>query len=400
MTATRNNNGAWSYFLNGTNSFGRNIDYLKLSLENIALFTALDIKSTMMSRGRVSVIDLKTEKEIENDPFLLKIANPNPFQSQQDFIRQHEWFKSLGTNVVRTIKIRDNGKASDIANVKYFNNLIPSCIDWKEVNKVDKMIVSDKDFQKLQEREIEYTVGDKTYKLKIADLEFFYDISNGMVNDSAFKSSSRIDSLIPALQNITQSQISKNINLQFSAKFIATNKGSEMQMQTNLEPDQKRDIENAISSDGIMATSADIEIKSLANDFRRLLYDDSVAADAMKVFSAYGINRDVVNWWMDGASTYNNRESGVLDWIQNSIQYGADDWGNTWTNAFGYQEQGKKIRMTFEHLPIMKKVEVNRIEFIQKKAEILKTLVESGASFESASNIVGFDELKKGLADV
>ena len=400
MTATRNSNGAWSYFLNGSNSFGsHHEDYLKLSLENIALFTALDMKSTMMSRGRVSVLDLKTEKEIEDDPFLLKIANPNPFQSQQDFIRQHEWFKSLGTNVVRIIKIRDNGNANDIQNVRYLNNLIPSCIDWKEVNKIDKMIMSDRDFKNLQDRQIEYTVDDKKYPIKISDLEFFYDISNGMVNNSAFKSASRIDALLPSLYNISQAQESKNINLQFSSKFIATNKGKEssMNLATPLDVDQKREIENAISSNGIMATSADIDIKSLANDFRRLMYDDSVAADSMKVFSAFGINRDALNWWMTGDSTYDNKDAGMIDWIQNGIQYGADDWGNTWTNAFGYQEQGKKIRMTFDHLPIMKKVELDRIEFIKTKAEILKMLVDSGTSYESAASIIGFDELKKGM---
>lgn len=379
----------------GNSTIGGESDYLDLSLTNIALFTALDVKTSMLSRGRVSVIDIKSEKEIENDPFTKLISNPNPFQSQQDFIKQHFWFKGLGNNVVRTIKIRDNGKAKDINNVKYLNNLVPTCINWKEINKINKMVMSDKDYTSLMDKEIEYMIGDNRYPIKVADLEFFYDVSNGMTNNSLFRSKSRIDSLLPSLENIKQAQISKNINIQFSSKFIATNKGQAAAggYSRPLETDQKNEIERAMSSNGIMATNADVDIKSLANNFNQLKYDDGINADAMKVFSAYGINPDVLNWYFN-KSTYDNKNQGLLDWLQNSIQVEADDWANTWTNAFGYQEQGKKIQMTFNHLPIMKAIEVERIEFIKKKSEILESLVRSGATFESAMKMLGITDLK------
>ncbi|AGO47375.1 structural protein [Cellulophaga phage phi19:1] len=386
--------------LNGSDTFGSKCDYLSLSLSNPALFTALDIRSTMLSRGRISVIDLNTEKEIPKDDFLKVISNPNPFQSQNDFVRQHEWFKSLGTNVVRIIKIRDSGKANDIKNVRYLNNLIPSCINWKDVNKLNQMVISERDFNQLQERVIEYTVGDKKYPIKISDLEFFYDVSNGMVNDSVFKSTSRIDALLPSLHNISEAQKAKNINLQFSSKFVATNKAQEMNTRQPLEVDEKNEIERAIFSSGIMATNADVDIKSLANDMRKLMYDESTAADAAKVFGTYGISKEVLSWFADGSSTYDNADAGMIDFIQNTIQFSADDFCNTWSNAFNYLEQGKKIVMTFDHLPSMQKVEVNRIEFIKTKAEILKALVDSGASFETAIKMVGFDDLKKGATNV
>lgn len=380
----------------GKSSIGGNNNYLELSLKNIALFTALDVKSSMLSRGKVSVVSIDDDKKVfEDDPFVKLIGNPNPFQSQQDFIKQHYWFKGLGTNVVRVIKIRDKGSAKDIANVRYLNNLVPSCINWKDVNKINKMIVSSKDFDALMEKEIEYKIGDENYPIKISDLEFFYDISNGMENNTLFQSKSRIDALLPALENITQAQVSKNINLQFSSKFMATNKGSEQGYSKNLEEGEKQEIERVISSKGIMATNADVDIKSLANNFNQLKYDDGINADAMKVFSAYGINENALNWYFN-KSTYDNKNQGLIDWLQNSIQVEADDWANTWTNAFGYAEQGKKIIKTFDHLPIMKAIELERIEFIKKQSEILKTLIDSGASFESAIEMLGITDLKKG----
>ena len=366
--------------MTGSDNFGDSRKYLATSLSNIALFTALDIRSSMFSRGRVYVEDLKGN-EIPEDPFMKKVFDPNYFQSHQDYLYQHLWFKSLGNNVVRVIKIRSNGKSNDIENVKSFNNLVPPCIDYNGINKINKMIISDSDYQKLLQKEIKYKIGDNTYPIKVEDLEFFYDVSNGMANNSVFKSPSRVEALKPSLANVLEAQKTKNINLQFGAKWIASNKKQEMNTATNLSAEEKKEIEDTLKVKGINATNADIKVDSLANDLRKLMLDDGLASDAMRIFSAYGINKDVLNWWMNGQSTYDNVEFGVIGWIQNNMQQEADDWANTWTSRFNYRDQGKVIKMDFKDLPIMKKVEVARGGFREETGRCRKNLCGRGRKF-------------------
>ncbi len=358
----------------------------------MALLTAFDMTSSMVSRGRPIVTDLKG-KELPDDPFVKKISNPNYFQSQQDFIYQHQWFKMLGTNAVRVIKIRNKGEASDIDNVKSFNNLIPSCINWKDVNKLDKMIISNSDFKKLLLQEIEYKVGSKEYPIPLSDLVFFYDITNGMQNNSVFKSPSRIKGIEQELRNIQLAQRSKNINLQWAHKHIASNEGMEMNVSKNLGDQEREEVENKIMRKDMIATNAKINIQSLAPDFRKLQYDQGISADCTRVSMTFGINRDALNWYLEGASTYENRENGILDWLQNTIQQQADDWGNTWTNHFGYMEQGKKIGLDFSHLPIMRLVEKMARQSRKEQADIVKILTDAGATLESAAEFAEIENL-------
>jgi len=346
----------------------------------------------MVSRGRPIVTDL-SGKEIDNDIFVQKMSNPNFFQSQQDYIYQHQWFKMLGNNVVRVIKNRSNGSARDINNVKSFNNLVPSCINWKEVNKIDKMIISKGDYQDLLKKEIEYKVGDEDYDIPVSDLVFFYDIANGMVNNSVFKSPSRIAALEPALKNIQLAQRSMNINLQWAHKFIASNESSEMNVAQDLSPEERHRIEETIFQKNLIAANAKINIESLAPDFRKLQYDQGIAANCTRVATEYGVNRDVLNWYLEGSSTYDNRENGILQWVQNTIQQQADDWGNTWTNHFGYLEQGKKIALSFNHLPIMRLVEKMIREAKREQADIVKLLTDAGATLESAAEFAEIENL-------
>jgi len=378
----------------GSDNFSETADLLNKSLTNVALYTGVNVLTSVHSQAKVSVIDLNTDKELPDDPLIKLLKNPNPFQSQRDFLKQLYWFKLLGTNVMRSIRIRDNGDVNDINNIKYLYNLIPSCINWQDVNKVDKMIISDGDYEKLLGREIKYTIGGKTYPIKISDLEFFYDIANGMTDSNAFRSQSRLHSVIPAINNIEEAQRAKNINLKFSAKFLASNKNQMQSSSVPFRPGEREEIAQAFHKNGIIPSGADIDLKSLAQNFNQLMYDDQVNAEATKIFSVLGINKEIINWYAEGQSTYENQKVSIPAWIQNTIQSEANDVAGTLTNAYNYLEQGKEVRLTFNHLPAMKYVELEKVEFIKKQAETIKLLVDSGATFESAVAMLGIDDLK------
>jgi len=392
MTATRRSDGSWEYMKAGTN-YGSH-DHLQLSLSNIGLFTALDINASMISRGRVVVKELQG-KEIEKDPALNLFSKPNFSQSQQDFLYQHQWFKSLGTNVTRIHKKSLRSSLDEVANIAAIENLIPTEINYHKLNKQRKLALSKKEQNRIKDLYIKYTIGSEEIEIPMSELLFFYDITNGLTKDSTYSSPSRIEALRPALYNLQEAQDAENINLNFSGKFIASNRQVDGAAGSlNLRPDEKEEIEQRIFTKKIMATNAVIDVKSLANDFNKLLYNDTIAAKALHICNAYGINRDVLNWSLNGSTTYDNQEKGVINWMQNTIQPQAEDWGNTWTNRFGYREQGKVITLDFSHIPIMQYIEKEETANLKLKAEIIKTLYDSGIDPLTAAELVGVEGLE------
>ena len=389
--ATRRTDGSWSYMLDPTSQFGSLGDYLNLSLTNIALFTAFQMRSTIFARAKISVVDSEG-KEIENDPALELFADPNYTESQQDFLKKHLWFKSLGTGFTRKLPKRKNGDISRVENIGSLQHLIPSQVDYNRINKYSDFIISSSQIKKLEESEIVYTIANKKHKVQVKDLVFFYDIANNMVDEGMFKSPSRIDALSHELKNIQEAQTSKNKNLVFSAKWLAVNKNTEMNTRQNLDEDERQEIERDLFRKSMNATNADVNVEALANDFRKLMLDDNIASDAMRVFGAFEINKDVLNWWMNGQTTYDNKEVAIVDWIQNSIQMEADDFANTYNTSFGYNKENKKIKLTYDHLPVMQVLETKRLEGISKQAEILDKLIKAGVNLSEALRISGLDE--------
>ena len=383
IKVTRRKDGTWSYF-EDKDSFGDySGHYLHLSLKNIALFTALDIRSSIFSRGKLVLKD-KEGNIIEKDPILDLFKNPNFVQSQQDYFYSHLWFKSLGNNIARVIPKSLNANVKDINRVAGIENLIPSCIEYNKINTVDSFLISPSQQRELGKRNIIYKLHDKEHKLKVEELAFFYDITNNMYEDCYLTSPSRIKALLPDLLNVEEAQSAMNVNLKHSKKWLISNKYSDANGAMAMRPEEKEEVENRFHEKDIIASNANISTESMMVDFRKLMYDDILASAATRINSAYGISRDVLNWWMNGQTTYDNKKYAVVDWIQNSIQFEADDWGSTWIDFFGYDKEGKTLTLDYSHLPIMNLLEVKRMEAIKMKSEIVDTLVKAGVPIDKA----------------
>ncbi len=391
----RNRQGEWSYWLGGDSDFSLP-NKLKLSLTNPALFTAFNMRSTMLSRGIVKVQTLEGE-DLEKDKFLDLIANPNYCESTEDFIKKHSWFKALGTGITKVVPNRPNGNVRNIENVAALEHLIPSQVDYGETSKYTNFITSRSQKKAVEERTLRYKISGEEHKIPVSELAFFYDIACNMRDEGLFKSPSRIDALAPEIKNIQEAQSSKNKNLVFSAKWLATNKKKGLQgMEVNLEENERTEIETSLFNKSMNATNANVDVENLANDFRKLMLDDNISSDAMRIFSVYDIPRSVLNWWAKGQAglgdSGSSEEIAAVRWIQNSIQLDADDFCNTWSNFFNYREQGKKIVMDFSHLPVMQVLETKRMEGIERQAKILDALIKAQMPLADALRISGLDE--------
>ncbi len=262
-------------------------------------------------------------------------------------------------------------------------------IDFQKTDKVNKFLFAPSEIREFEQKEIKYKLYDNDVKIPIKNLIIYNDLPAGIVDtENIIQSPSRIDSLIPALSNIHLNQKSKNINLKFAGKFLVSNERISNQTNVPMEEGDKRDIENNLFKKDIIATNHSIKSYSLSNDFSKLLLDETFAGDAMKVAAAYGVSRDVLNYYVAGASTYENQIQSVIKWIQGDIQFEADVFSTGLASYFNYNNMGKEIIMRYDHLPVMQEVEKTRIEKMKVKVEVYKNLIEVGFTPEEAKQLV------------
>lgn len=340
----------------------------------------------MFSRGRFVVTDLE-DNPIEDDPLTLLINNPNPQQAKQEFLYNHLLYKSLGNNYI-CVK---GTNVKDINTVVALFNLNQDDINFNNTKNQNQFIFSPLDVQRFEDLTIEYQSYSKSQTIRVGDMVIFNDLPNSIRNNqSLIRGSSRVDALIPALSNIQVNQRSKNVNLKFAGTFIISNQANIDGVNTPIDPEEKRKIENLLSGKNVIATKQNIKNLSMANDLQKLLLDENFAGDVLKVGQAYAMNRDVLNYFASG-STFENLKEAVVQWIQNDIQFEGQLFSSALENYFGYPAMGRKIKMTYDHLPMMQIVEKQRAEKINLKADALTKLINAGVELTVALDLVGLD---------
>ena len=364
----RSIDGIMSYQLLGGDGFVNYSDYLKISLENPILNTIVSLRAKMYSQMAITHVDANG-KEIKNSEVLKLLKQPNYFQSQEDFLFQQMWFLSCaGNNYVYQIKpLRTQLPKS-------LYNLIPSEIDFNDINKVNKFVFQKDDNKAIQDRKIKYTLDNKVYDIKLSELIPLYDLANGLTSNSWFSAPSRVKSIEKVLQNIEQNLKSKHKNLQFSAKYIGTNKSTGMEAQ--IQPGDRKAIENVLNTKDVLTTNAAVEYKHLVSDMKRLYLDEQFADDANKCLLAFELNKGVLNYFAKD-STFENQNQGIINWVQNSIQGSADNTMNSLSSSFGLLEKGERLIASFDHLPIMQTLINDKIKSFTEFQNSLKIAIEN-----------------------
>ena len=366
----RNRLGEFTYsFLNG-NDFNNSTKYLDISLTNPVLMTIIALRAKMYSQMEITHVNSKGDV-IENSPYVNLLNNPNVFQSKEDFFFQQMWFLSAtGNDYTYEIKAFKN----EVPKALY--NLIPSDIDFKEVQKVNKFFSTKEDWKSYAKKKIKYTLDNQEYNIEIGDLIPFYDMANGLSTNSFMKSESRVKGISKVLENIEQNIKSKNINLQMSQKYLGKNEntGHEGQIQAG----DKQSIERAVVKNSLIVTNANIDVKHLVSDMKRLYLDEQFSQDALKCLLAFDMNKDVLNYFGQGSSTFENQEKGELRYLQNSIIPTANSTMNSFSSQWGLLEKGEKLVASYNHLNIMQPIMNEKISSFKAMQETLKLAVELG----------------------
>ena len=384
----RDRSGQFSYQLIPSDGFSNSEQYLDISLSNPVLMTICALSSKMYSQMKITHVNAKGEV-IENSPYVKLLNNPNYFQSKEDFFYQQNWYlKATGNNYAYQIKAFTN----DVPKALY--NLIPSEIDFNGVNKVNKFIATDKDKKALGEKTIKYKLDKQTYELKLSDIIPFYDMANGLSQDKFFCSQSRVKGIIHVLENIEQNLKSKNINLQMSQKYIGLNHSTGN--EAIIQDADRATIQNKLQNNSLILTNANVDVKHLVSDFKKLYLDEQFANDALKCLLAYDMNKDVLNYFGSGSSTFENQEKGELRYLQNSIMTTANDTMNSFSSQWGLLDKGERLVASYDHLNIMQPVINDKMSSFKSLQETLSIAIANGTMTHAEAKKMS-DEFKISL---
>ena len=368
----RDRNGNTTYFLKGE-GFENSKDYLKKAIENPVLMTVLAMRCKLFSQMKITHLN-KDGEVIENSEYIKLLQTPNYFQSQEDFLFQLMWFQSaVGTNLSYQIKPFSTSVP------KAIYNLIPSEIDLKKTQEIKKFIALDKDKKDYENQSIVYKLDGQAHNLKLADLIPFYDLSNGLKPNTFNQSPSRVSGISKTLENIEQNLKSKNINLQMSQKYLAGNKTTINGVTPQVTSGDRTIIERILGSKSLHVTNQNIDVKHLVSDFKKLFLDEMFSADALTCLLAFEMNKDMLNYFSNGASTYENFNQSLISFIQNSTQTDANSTLNSFSQQWGLFEKGERLVASYDHLPIMQKVMNEKIDTLVKFLDTITKEKELGS---------------------
>ena len=352
VTVERDRNGMFTYSFLDQSGFNNSTKYLEQSLTNPVLLAIIALRSKIYSQMKITHLN-SAGKPIENSEILKLFKQPNYFQSQEDFFFQQMWFLSAaGTNLTY--------KVDALSTAKAIYNLIPSEIDLNNTEKVKSFIYTKNELKAYGEKKIIYTLDGQTFDIQLKNIIPTYDLANGLTTNSLMSSPSRLKGISKTVENIEENLLSKNVNLKMSQKYLMASQGDGNEAQ--IQDGDRKDIFSKIARKSLLITNANIKAQHLVSDMKKLYLDEQFSADALTCLNAFDMSKDILNYFSNGSSTYENKEKAMLDYVQNSIQTDANNTMNSFASAFGLIDKNESLVATYNHLPVMQLVMKTKIE--------------------------------------
>lgn len=373
------------YALNSPSAFYRNIERgpdkdIKLAVvfSNPAALKVFALQCDLFSMGKLSVWN--NGEPDPDDPVLKLLKKPNPRQTGRQLLWDYMFWLMFGN-----AHLYVDSKLADKENNKlYFLNNQKMEYPRKMIEDADKLVLSRSSAAQIDRFDIRYWYEDGTkISLPYSKILTFTDLSN---NTNFLKGNSRLDALYKVIANSEHALDAKNINVRFSGKFLVAGKNDLDDItKPPMGKDEKEDIENKVE-DGkpVRAVRSMVDIKRYVENINRLKLDESYLADYYTIGGMYNIPRDVLEAYQ--SSTYENQERARLNHVSYTLQPKGDDFVNGLENYFGYNQTGKDIRISWDHLPFMEVVRKEKSDTDKTKAETLEILVGLGVPREEAQN--------------
>lgn len=383
----RNKSGENFYDLTSLTQWSAHQNNLYVAENHPILTPALLFVAKLFSQAEFKVIRKSNGKEYDH-PILSLLNKPNFYSTLPDFLESLLFTQiASGCAVVYVKKTVGMETPNSLYLLNYDLIEFPDSLD--ENNKINRLAFDNK-----LETEIIYDSTGENLTIKLKDLMFFYDLPNG-THSNPYQVVSRIKGLKQTLINTNDSLIAKNIILKTNGKELLSGTKDGFP----LSPEEKIDAENLFNTQYGLAknrkrgliTKSSVKYQSLHIALRDLGLDESVKVDGNIVYTALHIPKDIISLEAK-KTTYNNFKESMVSYIQNEIQPTLNSFVAVMQELVGDQYT---LMGTYEHLPIMQFVLIERYTGVKLQGEALAILRNAGVPDEVALEKCGFDKTMK-----
>lgn len=374
--------GSWSSF-GGSN--------LQIAQNHPILTSAMLFLAKLFSQAEFYIENEKTKERITEHWLLDLLNKPNYYQTRNDFLESSNFIQIAEGRAVIWLR-----KTTGMPQPESIYILNGDLIEYPD-EFTTPLSVRNKD-NKIQSKKILYDRDGQNEKIPIKDLIFLYDLPNGMDTTNMFEVKSRLDGLKQTLLNTKDSLTAKNIILKTNGKELLTlDKGAGT---FPLGTEEKKDAEDLLhNTKGLgkgrvrgIVTKAPLKWQSLHIALRDLGLDESVKVDGNLIYTALHIPKDILSLEAK-KTTYNNFKESMVSFIQNEMQPTVNAFLEPFQKLI--TEKGLKLRGTYENMPIMQFMLLEKYEGILKRALALSGLRNAGLPDDIALELCGFDKTTK-----
>lgn len=342
------------------------------------LRTVIDKRASMMA-SNVPVLYDKDGNRILKHWFLDLVAKPNPTQSWSDVIYSLSVNDALWANAFAYIPKRS-------FNIRNLIVPLPS----------DKMIIN-LSGRKLKQMDSAGLIDSFTfdYDSDIENLDFddvlYLSTTDGV---NIVNPASKLESLKFPLSNIKAQYHKRNVLLEnIGAIGILSAKNSDIGGSIPMSPEEKTDIQNSWfrrSKDEVIITESDVSWNPMSYPTKDLLLFEELNADFRAIIDAYGLNMNLFS--SEKGSTFSNVRDSIRMVYTDTIIPEVQQMYDSMANQFGLTEEGITIVADFSHIPSLQVDELAKAETMNKRAEVVKKVIESGVQLtnDEISEIVGY----------
>lgn len=355
---------------------------LKVIFSSPALLKVFSIQCDLFSLGKIYVY--KNGKEIDNDPFLDMIKKPNPFQRQSQFLWDCMFWNMLGNLY---IYVDSKIVSNDNRIYALENQKITFPTEFEKYR--DMLVLSKGTVDDINKLKVYYNQnGRNNIELEWRNIIHLPDLTNG--NGNWFEGNSRIDALYKVISNSEAALDAKNINVNYSGKFMVAGQADPSNTQHEMmAEDEKQDIERKMNGNkSVHAVKSMIDIKRFVENIGNLKLDESYWADYFIIGSMFNIPKDVLEWYLTGG-TFENQEKARGA----HISYGLQPKGNILCESFAeyFNYTDRQIVIDWEHLPFMQTFAKERAETEYIKTQSLLNLMKAGVKKEQINELLDLD---------
>jgi len=349
------------------------------------LQNVINTRADLLSQGKIKLIRIKDKVEIEQHEVLTLLSKPNPLQTQAEFLTMYLTFKDIWANV---LILKNKGLPS----MKIPNQL------WNLPPALMRIDTTGKIFRQTTINEII-----KGYILTINGVEVTYlpdevIFKNDNLGSEYIMSESKLVGLVKPLSNIHAALRTANVLIgDHGAYGIISSNNKDISGGIPLGKDEKKRIEQDVSNDygnkpgqkQMIVTDANLTYTPIGSSINEMNLQPEIEQAFGIILDAYKVDRDI--FASTKGATFENKKNGLKATIQNTIQQEGDDLMQTFNIEFGLIEQGLKLTMCYDHLPVMQEDEQKRADTIAKKVDSISKMIFAGV----LSPAQGQDLLKK-----